>query len=112
MVMKLTLSPNLTIYARAIAKLTSAPSRSSSSSASANSVTKSSKNTDSASESSLDNTRPKEQSQQKTVAELDEALRKKLEGISGDGGEAGLEFENGKPVSMKRGVRDNMFRYI
>lgn len=48
----------------------------------------------------------------KTMAELDEELRLKLEGISGGGGEAGLELENGKPVAMKKGVKDNMFRLI
>ncbi|KAK3174550.1 hypothetical protein OEA41_001796 [Lepraria neglecta] len=48
----------------------------------------------------------------KTQAELDEELRQKLEGIAGDGGEAGMELENGQPVSMKRGVKENMFRYI
>ena len=48
----------------------------------------------------------------KTVAEEDEELRLKLEGISGEGGEAGLELEGGKAVAMKRGVRENMFRLI
>lgn len=48
----------------------------------------------------------------KTQAELDEELRQKLEGIAGDGGEAGMELEDGRPVSMKRGVKNNMFRYI
>ncbi len=48
----------------------------------------------------------------KTQAELDEELRQKLDGIAGDGGEAGLELEDGQPVSMKRGVKNNMFRYI
>lgn len=48
----------------------------------------------------------------KTQLELDEELRMKLEGISGGGGIAGLEYENGKAVAMKRGVRDNMFRLI
>jgi hypothetical protein len=48
----------------------------------------------------------------KTIAQLDEELRMKLEGRSGDGGAAGLELENGKPVAMKRGVRENMFRLI
>ncbi|MCJ1378738.1 hypothetical protein MMC17_001837 [Xylographa soralifera] len=48
----------------------------------------------------------------KTQAELDEEMRLKLEEFSGEGGAAGMEFENGKAVSMKRGVRDNMFRYI
>lgn len=48
----------------------------------------------------------------KTMAELDEELRQKLEGISGFGGDAGIELENGKPVAMKRGVKSNMFRVI
>ncbi|KAL9622595.1 MAG: hypothetical protein Q9160_003092 [Pyrenula sp. 1 TL-2023] len=48
----------------------------------------------------------------KTLAEADEELRQKLEAMSGDGGEAGIELEGGKPVAMKRGVRENMFRYI
>jgi len=48
----------------------------------------------------------------KTMAQLDEELREKLEGRSGEGGAAGLELEGGKPVAMKRGVRENMFRLI
>ena len=48
----------------------------------------------------------------KTQAELDDELRQKLEAMSGDGGAAGLELEDGQPVSMKRGVKNNMFRYI
>ena len=47
-----------------------------------------------------------------TVAEQDEELRVKLEGISGGGGEAGLELEDGQPVAMKRSVKENMFRLI
>ena len=46
------------------------------------------------------------------MAELDDELRLKLEGISGDGGEAGLELEDGMPVAMKRSVKNNMFRLI
>ena len=46
------------------------------------------------------------------MAELDEELRQKLEGMSGEGGAAGLEYEDGKAASMKRGVKNNMFRYI
>lgn len=46
------------------------------------------------------------------MAEMDEELRLKLEGISGEGGKAGLELEDGKPVAMKRGVKENMFRLI
>ena len=56
--------------------------------------------------------KPKQDSEKKTMAQLDEELRMKLEGRSGDGGMAGLELEGGKPVAMKRGVRENMFRLI
>lgn len=48
----------------------------------------------------------------KTIAELDEELKQKMSGLAGDGGEAGVELEDGQPVSMKRSVRNNMFRYI
>lgn len=48
----------------------------------------------------------------KTQAELDQELQLKLQGLAGDGGEAGIEYEDGKPVAMKRSVRNNMFRYI
>lgn len=48
----------------------------------------------------------------KTLAQLDEEMRAAMDGLSGDGGIAGAELEGGKAVSMKRGVRDNMFRYI
>ena len=56
--------------------------------------------------------RPESKKPKKTMAQLDEELRLKLEGRSGDGGAAGLELENGKAVAMKRGVRENMFRLI
>ena len=46
------------------------------------------------------------------MAELDDEMRLKLEGISGEGGEAGLELEDGQPVAMKRSVKNNMFRLI
>ena len=46
------------------------------------------------------------------MAMLDEELRLKMEGISGEGGESGVEYEDGKPVAMKRSVKENMFRYI
>ena len=46
------------------------------------------------------------------MAEQDEELRQKLEGISGEGGAAGLELEDGQPVAMKRSVKNNMFRLI
>ena len=48
----------------------------------------------------------------KTQTQADSELRQKLEAISGGGGEAGLELENGEPVAMKRGVKENMFRLI
>lgn len=48
----------------------------------------------------------------KTMAQVDEELRLAMEGRAGDGGESGMELEDGKPVSMKRGVKENMFRYI
>jgi hypothetical protein len=51
-------------------------------------------------------------SQKKTQAELDEELRLAMSGMSGDGGEAGIEYEDGQPVAMKRSVKNNMFRYI
>jgi len=55
-------------------------------------------------------TEPKKK--KKTMAELDEELRVKMQGIAGDGGDAGIELEDGQPVSMKRSVKNNMFRYI
>jgi hypothetical protein len=48
----------------------------------------------------------------KTVAQADAELRERLERMSGDGGAAGIEYEDGKPSAMKRGVRNNMFRLI
>ena len=54
----------------------------------------------------------KVQQRKKTMAELDEELRLKLEGVSGEGGTAGVEYEAGKAVGLKRGVKENMFRII
>ncbi|KAF7592915.1 hypothetical protein BBP40_012236 [Aspergillus hancockii] len=48
----------------------------------------------------------------KTVSQADKELREKLEQMSGDGGASGVEYEDGKPSTMKRSVRNNMFRYI
>ncbi|KAF2030152.1 hypothetical protein EK21DRAFT_112259 [Setomelanomma holmii] len=53
-------------------------------------------------------TKPKK----KTQVELDQELTMKMQGIAGDGGDAGVEYEDGKPVAMKRSVKNNMFRYI
>ena len=57
-------------------------------------------------------TRPEPPAKEKTMAEIDKEMRLAMEGLAGDGGVAGLELEEGKAVSMKRGVRENMFRYI
>jgi hypothetical protein len=48
----------------------------------------------------------------KTVAQADIELRERLEKMSGDGGASGIEYEDGQPSAMKRGVRNNMFRVI
>ncbi len=54
----------------------------------------------------------KQNKNKKTMAELDEELKLKMAGLAGDGGEAGVELEDGQPVAMKRSVKNNMFRYI
>lgn len=48
----------------------------------------------------------------KSVTQTDDELREKLEQISGEGGASGIEYEDGQPNTMKRSVRNNMFRYI
>ncbi|CAH0017998.1 unnamed protein product [Clonostachys rhizophaga] len=48
----------------------------------------------------------------KTIAQLDEELRLRLEGMSGDGGAAGVEYENGRAEGLKSEVKRNMFRII
>ncbi|CAM1510761.1 Fc.00g082740.m01.CDS01 [Cosmosporella sp. VM-42] len=50
--------------------------------------------------------------EKKTLAELDEELRAKMESMSGEGGASGVEYENGKAEGLKRGVKSNMFRVI
>ncbi|KAJ5102030.1 hypothetical protein NUU61_004252 [Penicillium alfredii] len=50
--------------------------------------------------------------QRKSVSQTDAELRERLEQMSGEGGAAGIEYEDGKPNAMKRGVRNNMFRLI
>ncbi|RMZ05242.1 hypothetical protein D0862_05047 [Hortaea werneckii] len=52
------------------------------------------------------------QSQPKSQLQQDDELMQKMKGLAGDGGEAGVEYENGVPADMKRSVRNNMFRYI
>lgn len=48
----------------------------------------------------------------KTQAELDAEFQLKMQEHAGDGGASGVEYEDGRPVSMKRSVKNNMFRYI
>ncbi|KAI9369713.1 hypothetical protein BJX61DRAFT_545347 [Aspergillus egyptiacus] len=55
---------------------------------------------------------PQKSQRVKGMAEADDELRKRLEEMSGEGGAAGIEYEDGKPETMKRSVRNNMFRYI
>ncbi|KAL8712940.1 MAG: hypothetical protein Q9220_002798 [cf. Caloplaca sp. 1 TL-2023] len=64
------------------------------------------------SENSTNHEEVKSSEKKKTVAELDEEIRMKMEGRSGEGGEAGLELEDGRPAAMKRSVKNNMFRLI
>ncbi|CAG9947440.1 unnamed protein product [Clonostachys rosea f. rosea IK726] len=45
----------------------------------------------------------------KTMAQLDEELRLRM---SGDGGAAGVEYENGRAEGLKSEVKRNMFRII
>ncbi|EGO54783.1 hypothetical protein NEUTE1DRAFT_88391 [Neurospora tetrasperma FGSC 2508] len=55
----------------------------------------------------------KKKEKPKTQAQLDEEVRMRMEeNVAGEGGAAGVEYEDGKAVGMKRGVRENMFRYI
>ncbi|KAJ5098209.1 hypothetical protein N7532_005210 [Penicillium argentinense] len=57
-------------------------------------------------------TKSPEQNKAKSVAQADAELRERLEKMSGEGGAAGIEYEDGKPNAMKRGVRNNIFRLI
>ncbi|KAF1956162.1 hypothetical protein CC80DRAFT_492437 [Byssothecium circinans] len=57
-------------------------------------------------------TSTEQQPKKKTQAELDKELQMRMQGLAGDGGESGIEYEDGQPVSMKRSVKNNMFRYI
>lgn len=61
---------------------------------------------------STDEAQAKPPPKKKTQAELDEELRLKMSGLAGDGGDSGVEYEDGQPASMKRSVKNNMFRYI
>ncbi|MDI1486342.1 MAG: hypothetical protein OHK93_005569 [Ramalina farinacea] len=101
----------------ALAKLLPVPSGRFASSQSNTSHGKPSESTDNAKGSSNVNpdqgaSEKKEIKPQQTQAQQDAELRQKLEDISGGGGTAGLELEDGQPTAMKRGVRENMFRLI
>lgn len=48
----------------------------------------------------------------KTMAQLDEEMRVKMEDMSGEGGAAGVEYENGVAQGLKKEVKRNMFRVI
>ena len=101
----------------ALAKLSPVPSVRFASSQSEASHGKPSESTDNAKDSSnvnadQDASEKKEKKSQQTQAQQDADLRQKLEDISGGGGTAGLELEDGQPTAMKRGVRENMFRLI
>ncbi|KAI9150397.1 hypothetical protein HJFPF1_10163 [Paramyrothecium foliicola] len=48
----------------------------------------------------------------KTVSQMDEELRSRLEAMSGDGGAAGVEYENGVAAGLRSEVKRNMFRVI
>ncbi|KAJ5943343.1 hypothetical protein N7516_003511 [Penicillium verrucosum] len=62
--------------------------------------------------SNQDNKRHAPPPKAKTVSQADAELRERLEQMSGAGGASGIEYEDGKPNAMKRGVRNNMFRLI
>ncbi|KAF7944967.1 uncharacterized protein EAE97_005600 [Botrytis byssoidea] len=57
------------------------------------------------------NSGEKPEKKRKTIAEMDEELRAKMEGREGA---AGVSYEGGKPVTdgFGRGVKSNMFRVI
>ncbi|KAI9790564.1 MAG: hypothetical protein M1833_001915 [Piccolia ochrophora] len=61
---------------------------------------------------SLANTHGSSDAKPKQQAPTDDELRQRLEAMSGGGGEAGLQLEDGKPVAMGRGTKSNMFRVI
>jgi hypothetical protein len=46
------------------------------------------------------------------MAQLDEEMRAKMEDMSGEGGAAGVEYENGVAQGLKKEVKRNMFRVI
>ena len=100
-------SVQLGLFSRSSSRATN---RSTSTSATPVSSTQPSKPESSREESQSDQKEPEKPV--KSQSELDAELRQRLEAMSGGGGEAGLELEDGKPVAMKRGTKTNMFRLI
>jgi hypothetical protein len=49
---------------------------------------------------------------EKTLAQIDEEMRRAMEDRAGEGGAHGAIIEGGKEVAMARAVKENMFRYI
>ena len=98
-------------FSTAPSTLGSAQPKPSSSSSSSNPKEERKEQQDSVGNHEKDGLKPAE-APKKTVAELDAEMMKKMSGIAGDGGSAGIEYEDGQPVSMKRSVKNNMFRYI
>ncbi|PLB51083.1 hypothetical protein P170DRAFT_436157 [Aspergillus steynii IBT 23096] len=56
--------------------------------------------------------KPSKPEKAKSISQADDELRERLEQMSGGGGASGIEYEDGQPNTMKRSVRNNMFRYI
>ncbi|CEJ58322.1 Putative Remark: A. niger EST an_3119 has the database entry number EMBLEST:BE758865 (Precursor) [Penicillium brasilianum] len=100
-------SPVHHLFSRSLSTSTSSTLKDSSK----NPSTQSSTSTNSETPSTTDK-QPSIPNKTKTTAQADAELRERLERMSGDGGAAGIEYEDGKPSAMKRGVRNNMFRLI
>lgn len=63
-------------------------------------------------QATLENNKQLKSEKAKSISQADEELRERLEQMSGGGGASGIEYEDGQPNTMKRSVRNNMFRYI
>lgn len=83
--------------------------RYSSDSATSNNATSSSSGENTSKVESSNFTKAQASPKKKSVLQQDEELRQKLNAANGD---AGVEYEDGQPASMKRSVKNNMFRYI
>ncbi|EAA27404.1 hypothetical protein GE21DRAFT_9462 [Neurospora crassa] len=102
-------SPQNNINARGVSRFARSYSSSASSSTSQN-ITKA---TGLSGQQQQQQQQQKKKEKPKTQAQLDEEVRMRMEeSVAGEGGAAGVEYEDGKAVGIKRGVRENMFRYI